>query len=244
MNADERLLTKDEYFQIRELYNSLYGINHRFWIIFLSCVSFCVFLILFLISFFADRRSFWGSILFGLMGPIFILVISFFNYYNYCKKNKKNGRLKFKQDLKERRVKIKTIIIEKAWRVFDPGYNAPGQTDLLFKVKNKNEYICIPFNSFGEGNQGNFVFKTEYKQHFSIPINSAVKSKMNLFKLKNTGLAIKVNFSGDEIPIANKVINAKNEWRNDDLPYSELFPFACLSDNLRDQLSEYINDGN
>ena len=44
-------------------------------------------------------------------------------------------------------------------------------------------------------------------------------------------------FSGRPVQVANNVLDVKNEWRNDDLTYFELFPEARLSNNLRKQMN-------
>ncbi len=211
----ERCLTKKEYFNVTNLYKSAYPNNSRFWTITLSLISLLLFSFLLIISYFLDNKSFLDSAYFGLMGPGLIGIIVVYNYIlNWKSLNKTKS--KWKKDLREQRVVCKIISVNKVWRVFDSGFSPKDRPDLLFRTKN-NHWICVPHYIIDD-----------------LPNNLA--SQLIIWELKNTKLVTSVEFSGDKISLDDKFIEAKNEWRNDDLPYLEVFGWEHLSENLKKQL--------
>ncbi len=212
----ERDITNKEYKEATSLYKSLYPTEYRFWIVILGVISIVLFMILFSISYLVENKSLLQSIVFALYGPGFITVIVICNYFLNFKRCG-SEKVKFKLDLIEGKIKIKSISVKEAWKIFDPGYNRRDKPDILFKTMDE-KWICIPYDKI----------KHELENF---------RSQINLVKLKRSNFVVGVNFSGDTIISHEKMIEAQNEWRNDDLQYFETFNFDNFSDNLKKQIS-------
>lgn len=219
---EERKLTRGEEAEARKLSASMsphYGLQ-KFWTIFLVCVGLFIFVLLFSIVYFIEGKSFYRAAGFGLFGVFFFIAIVICNLLAGRKRGESEYEKKLKLDLKEKNVVIKTIKVVKAWRCFDPGYNKAGEENLLFKTVD-GRWICVP---------GEDIELEDDKRN--------PKSEIKLHLLKNSRHDIKVEFSGERIPLAKKIIDVKNEWRNDDLRYNEVFGYKRFSENLRKQIEE------
>lgn len=207
---DKRKLTQEEYQTCLNLYRSLYPNEYKFWAIVFGAISILLFIFFFLAFYYGDGDSLSQSLRKGLYGPGFVIGILIYNLI--INRNKFESLNKFKTDLKEKVVVIQTIDVIKVWQVFDPGYN--DKPDWLFKTVD-DKWLCVANLSID-------------------PITP--KSQVLLHKLKHSKTIVKTETAGVSIPVEEKVIEANNEWRNDDLPYETAFKFERLSENLKTQL--------
>lgn len=218
---EERKLTGEEEAEVRKLLKSFRGGGFGFkgWAVIVLAIFIIIFPLLFLVVYFAEGKSAFEAARFGLFGVILFIVMAIVSVLTSARRRGGKYFEELERDLKEKIVVIREIEVVKAWRAFDTGYNKEGEEDLLFKTV-EGKWICVP---------GEDIFGDDKKNP---------KSEIKLHLLKNSRHDIKVEFSGKRIPLAKKIIDVKNEWRNDDLSYNKVFSYERFSENLRRQIEE------